>query len=207
MDQNERRVIDELFGKLWQVDGQAPPRDPEAEAYIREQIAGMPAAPYYMAQAIVVQEQALANAQARAEELERQAAQRPAGGGGFLGGLFGGGDHAAPAPRRAAVSPQQNRIPPGYLQQPGVAAGHGSPWGRPAGGGFLAGAMQTAMGVAGGVLIANAIGSAFDTGTAEAADLAQDAGLADEPAPAEMPAQDAGFEDFGGDAGGFDDSI
>ena len=52
MDQNERRVLDELFGKLRQVDGQAPPRDPEAEAYIRQQIAAMPAAPYYMAQAI-----------------------------------------------------------------------------------------------------------------------------------------------------------
>jgi hypothetical protein len=93
-----------------------------------------------------------------------------------------------------------------------MAAGHGSPWGRPAGGGFLAGAMQTAMGVAGGVLIANAIGSAFDAGTAEAADMAQDAGFADEPAPDEAPAedagfQDAGFEDFGGDAGGFDESI
>jgi uncharacterized protein len=211
MDQNERRVIDELFGKLRQVDGQAPSRDPEAEAYIRQQIAAMPAAPYYMAQAIVVQEQALANTQARVEELERQAAERPAGGGGFLGGLFGGGD-PAPASRRPAVAPQQNRLPPGYLQQPGMAAGHGSPWSRPAGGGFLAGAMQTAMGVAGGVLIANAIGSAFDAGTAEAADMAQDAGFADEPAPDEAPAedagfQDAGFEDFGGDAGGFDESI
>jgi uncharacterized protein len=212
MDQNERRVIDELFGKLRQVDGRAPSRDPEAEAYIRQQIAAVPAAPYYMAQAIVVQEQALANAQARVEEQERQAAERPAtGGGGFLGGLFGGGD-PAPTPRRPATAPQQNRIPPGYLQQPGMAAGQASPWARPGGGGFLAGAMQTAMGVAGGVLIANAIGSAFDTGTAEAADMAQDAGFADEPAPDEAPAEDAGFEDagfgdFGGDAGGFDDSI
>jgi hypothetical protein len=212
MDQNERRVIDELFGKLRQVDGQAPQRDPEAEAYIRQQVASMPAAPYYMAQAIVVQEQALATTQARVEELERQTAERPAGGGGFLGGLFGGGGEPAPAPRRPAVPPQQNRIPPQYMQQPGMAAGHGSPWGRPAGGRFLAGAIQTAMGVAGGMLIANAIGSAFDTGTAEATDLAQDAGFADEPAPEEAPAedagfQDAGFEDFGGDAGGFDESI
>jgi uncharacterized protein len=214
MDQNERRVIDELFGKLRQVDGQAPSRDPEAEAHIRQQVAAMPAAPYYMAQAIVVQEQALANAQARVEELERRATVRPAGGGGFLGGLFGGGGDPAPAPRRPAMAPQQqqNRIPPGYLQQPGMAAGQASPWGRPAGGGFLAGAMQTAIGVAGGVLIANAIGSAFDTGTTEASDMAQDAGLTDEPAPDEAAAedagfQDAGFEDFGGDGGGFDDSI
>jgi uncharacterized protein len=208
MDQNERRVIDELFGKLRQVDGRAPSRDPEAEAYIRQQVAAMPAAPYYMAQAMVVQEQALANAQARVEELERQTAERPAGGGGFLGGLFGG-DDPAPASRRATVPQQQNRIPPQYMrQQPGMTAGQGSPWSRPAGGGFLAGAVQTAMGVAGGVLIANAIGSAFDTGTAEAGEPAQDAELADEPARDEAPVEDAGYDDFGGgDAGGFDDSI
>jgi hypothetical protein len=89
MDQRERQVIDELFGKLRQVERQAPQRDAEAEAHIRQQVSGLPAAPYYMAQAILVQEKALANMQTRVQELERQLAERPAGGG-FLGGLFGG---------------------------------------------------------------------------------------------------------------------
>jgi hypothetical protein len=210
MDQRERQVIDELFGKLRQVEGQAGQRDAEAEAYIRQQVTTLPAAPYYMAQAILVQEQALASTQARVQELERQLAERPAGGGGgFLSGLFGGGQgQTSPAPRRPMVPPQHQTIPPQYMQQPGMGGGMGgSPWGgRPAGGGFLAGAMQTAMGVAGGVLIASAISSAFDTGTAEAADLAQDAGLggATEPEP-DASTQDAAFEDAGADAGGFDE--
>ena len=71
------------------------------------------------------------------------------------------------------------------------------------GGGFLAGAMQTALGVAGGMLIADALMGAFDAGAAEAGELAQDAGLVEEPAsePAahEEPAWDDGG--MGGDDG------
>src|ERR671919_1821146 len=99
MDQRERQVIDELFGKLRQVERQAPQRDAEAEAHLRQQVSRLPAAPYYMAQAILVQEQALASMQTRVQELERQLAERPAGGG-FLGGLFGGPQQTAPAPQQ-----------------------------------------------------------------------------------------------------------
>ncbi|MFZ1428257.1 MAG: DUF2076 family protein, partial [Geminicoccaceae bacterium] len=70
MDQNERKAVDELFGKLRQVDSQAPQRDAEAEAHIQQQVASLPAAPYYMAQAILVQEHALASMQSRVQELE-----------------------------------------------------------------------------------------------------------------------------------------
>lgn len=200
MDSNERQVIDELFGKLRQLDQQAPQRDAQAEEHIRQQVSAMPAAPYYMAQAILVQEQALANMQNRVQELERAAAERPATGG-FLGGLFGGGASSAPAPRRGMAPVAQGPIPQQYMQ-PGTGAA-GSPWGRPAGGGFLAGAMQTALGVAGGMLIADALTSAFDGGTAEAGELAQDAGLVEEsghePVAHEEPAYDDGG--MGGDEG------
>jgi hypothetical protein len=55
----------------------------------------------------------------------------------------------------------------------------------------MAGAMQTAMGVAGGVLVANAIGSLFADPAAAATP------------PVEDPAtgEDAGFEDVGADLG------
>ena len=62
--------------------------------------------------------------------------------------------------------------------------------------------MQTALGVAGGMMIANAITSAFDTGTAEAAEPPPDEAPVDE-----APADEASFDDFGGDGGGFDDPI
>lgn len=206
MDQNERQVIDGLFAKLRQVDQQAPQRDAEAEAHIRQQIAAMPTAPYYMAQAMLVQEQALTNLQNRVQQLEAAAQERPAGGGGgFLSGLFGGAQPSAPPPRPQAV---QGPIPQQYMQQGAMGAGSG-PWARQGmggGGGFLAGAMQTAVGVAGGMLLADALTSAFSGGAAEVSELAHDAGWGEQaPAEAAAPeAQPAGYDDPGFDDPGFD---
>ena len=62
------------------------------------------------------------------------------------------------------------------------------PWGRPAGGGFLAGAAQTAMGVAGGMMLASALSGLFG-GAAEAAGTGDD---------------EIAFDDDAGDFGDFD---
>src|SRR4051794_38679140 len=94
VDQKERQVIDDLFGKIRQVAAQSPQRDAEAEAYIARQAAAGPGAPHYIAQALLVQEQALASAQSRIQQLEQQAAspQRQSGGGGGVpAGPVGGG--------------------------------------------------------------------------------------------------------------------
>jgi uncharacterized protein len=99
MDHQDRQAIEGLFGKLAEVERQSAPRDSEADAFISSRIAAQPGAPYFMAQTIVVQEQALDAAQARITGLEQQLASRPAGRGGFLSGLFGGGaqpQHRAP---------------------------------------------------------------------------------------------------------------
>ena len=61
-------------------------------SFIRDQADRQPGAPYYMAQTIVVQEQALEAAQARIEELEHSASRQPSAG--LFGGLFGGGNSA-----------------------------------------------------------------------------------------------------------------
>jgi hypothetical protein len=140
MDANDRRAIADLFDRLADAERRSPPRDPEAEAFIRERIAAQPAAPYYLAQTVIVQQQALEAAQDRIAEFESRAA-----GSGFLGGLFG--DRGA-------------RPAPDYRPQP---------WGG-GGGGFLAGAAQTAMGVAGGVLLGNMIGGLFGGNEAHAAE-------------------------------------
>ena len=166
MDRQDQQAIEELFEKLGDVERRTGPRDREAEAFIRSRVAAQPGAPYYMAQTIVVQEQALRSAQEEIAELRQ--AGRPAQGG-FLSGLFGG-----PSPQRR--SPDRGALG-------GPAA---QPWGRSrgmAGGGFLAGAAQTAMGVAGGVLLGNMIGGMFDGGEAQAAepdaDIGTDAGGGD----------------------------
>ena len=74
MDRNDQKAIEALFDKLATVERIAAPRDTEAEAYICERTTRQPAAPYYMAQTIVVQEEALAAAGKRIEELEAQGA-------------------------------------------------------------------------------------------------------------------------------------
>src|SRR3954466_11068598 len=132
MDSNDRDAIANLFERLAEVEERSPPRDPEAEAFIRERIATQPGAPYYLAQTVVVKQQALEVAQERIADLEAR-------GSGFLGNPFG--DTGRP------------QLPP----RPGQAVrdDRRQPWGG--GGGFLAGAAQTAMGVAGGVVLGNMI--------------------------------------------------
>ncbi|NYZ16905.1 DUF2076 domain-containing protein [Azospirillum sp. RWY-5-1] len=192
MDPTERQIIDELFGKLRQAEAQSGPRDPQAEAYIRDQVARQPAAPYIMAQSIVMMEQGLATLQARVEELERQQRERPAaGGGGLFGSLFGGGRPAAPAP-----APQRTGMGASPWGQQPQAPAHGDPrvaaYANPhqprPGGGFMAGAMQTAVGVAGGMLLGSALASAF---------------AGDEAAAQEPPAEEPQAEPSAWDEGGF----
>lgn len=209
MDHNDRQAIDGLFGKLQRVEAQSGQRDGEAEAFIGQRVASQPAAPYFMAQTIVVQEQALEAAQRRIEELEHQASARPAAGGGFLSGFFGSGAQSRQAPANSAsyrgVAPagtagygtqpqpvqEQNDQPSGPWGRQGTAQRQGF-GGMGGGGGFLAGAAQTAMGVAGGVLLGNAIMGMMGGDEAQAAQP-----------PAEQPADNAD-QDAGMD-GGSDD--
>jgi uncharacterized protein len=194
MDQNERQIIEELFGKLRQAEAQSGPRDAQAESFIREQVARQPAAPYLMAQAIVIQEQALAQSQARIQELEQQLRSRPAsGGGGLFGSLFGGGSQQRQPAPPPSNSPWGNQGQP-QVGDPRVAAYANPQYQQRQGGGFMAGAMQTAVGVAGGVLIGNALGSMFSSGEAMAADAVDQV---QEQVPEEIAADDGDF--FGGD--------
>ncbi|MFR0693400.1 DUF2076 domain-containing protein [Enterobacterales bacterium AE_CKDN230030158-1A_HGKHYDSX7] len=178
MNSEEQSLIDGLFTRLRDAEAQTAPRDAQAEAQINRHLVQQPAAPYYMAQAMLIQEAAIKRLDQRVKELEAQAQQSRPSSGGFLAGLFGGGQSQEPRPAQA------QRRPDGWGQtrfsQPGGAQANyaGSPaasnpndW-RPAqapaaaqaapqGGGFLRGALQTAAGVAGGVMVANALTSLF----------------------------------------------
>ncbi|RJF79613.1 DUF2076 domain-containing protein [Azospirillum cavernae] len=194
MTPEERTLLTDLFRNLREAESQ--PRDADAESFIRQSAQSQPLAPYYMAQAILVQQQALGAAHTRIEDLERQLkeaqskAAQPAptpaaSGGSFLSNALGLGRSpwgarsdapaAAPQPTAApARSPwaappqaspygQPGYAPSPYGQQPAYPPQQGfAPQGyAPRGGGFLAGAAQTAAGVAGGMLAASAISSLF----------------------------------------------
>lgn len=208
MDHNDRQAIEGLFHKLGQVEQQSPSRDAEAEHFIAGQIARQPGAPYFMAQTIVMQDHALNSAQARIEELEYQlqASRQQAGQGGFLSRMFGGGA-PAPAPRPAPrpvsshgqgyapAQPQAQAATPWGGAGP-AQPGYGRGYGQPQGGGFLAGAAQTAMGVAGGMMLGNAVMGMFGGDEAQAA-----------PAPEAAPEPVQEEAEAYADEGGWDEEI
>ena len=174
MSPEERQLLQGVFDRMRNnANGQ---RDPEADRLIADNVRQQPYSPYYLTQAVIVQEQALQAASQRIQQLEQQAQQAPqhsSGGGGFLSSIFGSGAAASREPVPAQRPPVWNQgstqaPPPGYGQQPGYGQPQqqgygqpqqqGGPWGAqqpqaPAGGGFLKGALGTAAGVAGGALM------------------------------------------------------
>jgi len=142
-----------------------PPVDPEADQFLAALFTYYPEARYRITQTAYVQEQALAQAQARIQQLQtdlaaaQQQMQAQPRSGGFFSGIFGGGAAPHPAPQ---AYPQQTYAPQpqqAYAQQPQQSY---APMGGMGGGsGFLGSALTTAAGVAGGVLAADAITSMF----------------------------------------------
>ena len=155
MQSEEQQLIESLFSRLKQAESQSGPRDAGAEQLIKQHLLTQPGAPYYMAQAILIQEAAMKKLNARIGELENRLAQAQQqapqqSSGGFLSSLFGGGSRPAAQPQQQ--QPAWNSAPP---QQPQYAS-------APARGtGFLGGALQTAVGVAGGVVMADMLTSLF----------------------------------------------
>ena len=159
MQREEQELIENLFSRLKQAESQTAARDAAAEQLIKQHLQAQPGAPYYMAQAILIQEAALKKLNERVQELENHLAQQqaqqqqqPKSSGGFLSSLFGGGSQQ---PQPAQPSPQWNSAPQQPPQQPYASAP------APRGSGFLGGALQTAVGVAGGVVMADMLTSMF----------------------------------------------
>lgn len=181
MNSQEREIISGIFQRLEQTATQQ--RDPEAERFIAEKVRQQPYAPYAMAQSLYVQEEAVKSLGQQVEQLqaenERLRQQGPQSGG-FLSSIFGGG---ASRPQPGPSYGRQDGPPPGYgaQQQPGGPWGgggapqQGGPWAGQQGGygmqqtpargsGFLGSALTTAAGVAGGMVVGNALMNAFSGG-------------------------------------------
>lgn len=139
MQQQEQGLIDGLFDSLKQAQARDSKRDQQADQLIRQHLAEQPDAPYYMAQALLIQQAALTRLNERVKELE--ASQSAPSGGSFLSGLFG----------------SESSPPPRFTPPPATASAQ--PASRASS--FLGGALQTAAGVAGGVMLADMIGGLF----------------------------------------------
>src|SRR5215813_1854150 len=157
MTPQEKDLLTTLLDRLRNAPRQ--PKDPEADALIRQAMSDQPDLPYYLTQTVLIQ------------DLSLQQAAKPTVGS-FLGGLFGsrpaapssGSPTAGPwarSPQVAAAPPAQPYSQPGY--QPGYSqpAGGGLLGSGMSGGGFLRSAAATAAGVAGGALLFQGIESLF----------------------------------------------
>lgn len=185
MTPQERQLINELFQRLASLENN--PRDPDAEAMIREGLRRAPNAVYSLVQSVLVQDEALKAANNRIQEYEQQAGgpqpqeQQPQQQRGFLDSMrdsiFGGGEQRGSVPRvpqggapsgqsdpwgrQQGYAPQQ-----GYPQQQGVPPGYQAgapmqPQGGGGGGSFLGTAAAAAAGMIGGSLLMNGIRSAM----------------------------------------------
>ena len=223
MTPEERQLLTELFERVRSASGNS--RDPEAEAFIAEQVRAQPWAPYLMAQAVIVQEEGLKKAAARIEELERALAQNqaPPQAGGFLGSVFGGGQRSSglvPSVGGGTARPSgpwgSGSVPATGQQQ---SANYAQQPQAPQGGSFLRNALGMAAGVAGGVLLANSLSSLFSghnnthgiAGDVSPASQDITGGVFDPPATPSSGgfdnAQPASFDDGGGWGSGGDGSF
>jgi hypothetical protein len=158
MTPEERNLIQTVLQRIEAAAGSGQPLDAESDRLIREAFQRQPAAPYLAVQALLVQDHALRQAQARIGQLEADlarsrskaaaAATAPANGStSFLGTALRDG----PLGASQAVPPPLPSMPPASGLAPAMSQG--------AGGGFLRGALTTAAGVAGGALLFEGIGS------------------------------------------------
>jgi len=183
MTPQERQLIGELFDRLASLEN--GPRDPDAEAMIREGFRRAPNAAYSLVQTVLVQDEALKAANAHIQEYERAngTPQHPEPSRGFLDSMresiFGRDEPRGSVPRvpqggapggasgGASGGPWgQGGGQPGY-QQGGYQQGYpgGAPVQQaPMGGGgssFLGNAAAAAAGVIGGSLLMGGIRSAM----------------------------------------------
>lgn len=142
MTPQEQTLLEDFLARLRAAAGTA--RDPQADALIRERLAGQPDASYLLVQRALLLEQALASAKAEIARLQQ--------GGASASSFLGQGLGAAPPPPLPPAAPA---AAPGWRERLfGGAAEQAAPAAPAArGSGFLGTAATTAAGVAGGMFL------------------------------------------------------
>ena len=150
MNADDRELISGLFDRMKGVG--ALEKDRVADTLINDSMRRNPDSPYLLVQSVLVQERALQEADGRIQALEKQVADLEAQGGSQAAAS---GSFAAP---RSSPGFGAGRTAP----TPAVPVTKNSVRQRgDSGGGFMAQAMTTAAGVAGGMLLASGIQSLF----------------------------------------------
>ncbi len=235
MTPDEQRMIQDLFQRL--ASQGAVSKDPQADRVISDALRSNRDAGYMLVQTALVYEHQMEEQELRIRELEDQiadlqsrgtAAAPAAGGGSFLGGRLGSARGSVPpvsasqgspwqtAPQQQSAAPQRGGMFGGG--QPAAPMAQ-APAAAP-GGGFFRSALQTAAGVAGGMMVANSLSGMFgggnnahaaghsadNSGALRDADATQDE-LQDAALEADAAQDEAQDVSSGGDAGGGWDDV
>ncbi len=198
MTPQERDVIAGIFDRLKQAANQPrdPEAENYIAQRLREQPYApyaMAQAVYVQETALTNLQAQVEELQAQLRELQSRQAEAPPASGGFLSGIFGAAAAQPARPRSVpsfpsrgpdAPSPAWTGQQPAAMQaapaqpgqgQPNAAPQAPGPWGNAAqqapgrGGGFMATALTTAAGVAGGMMLGSVLSNAFGGGSAHAA--------------------------------------
>jgi hypothetical protein len=176
MTPQERKLVEDLFERLATLERN--PREADAEEAIRAGLRRAPNATYALVQTVLLQDEALRQANERIAELESAGPQQGESSGGFLDSMrdavFGGGNTRGSVPPVGGSRPMG--VPQGFPRaaDPSQAPG-GAPYPQPAeparggaGGSFLGTAAAAAAGVIGGSLLMNSLKGAFGGDQAKA---------------------------------------
>jgi hypothetical protein len=202
MTPQEAQRVTELFERLASLEGR--PRDADAERLIAAGLQQAPHAVYALVQTVLVQDEALRQADARIRELESGGETQN---GGFLDSmrdaLFGGDQK--PRGSVPQVRPQGTSmgVPPGFgtgAQRPDLPPAQQQAPQQSAGGSFLGTAAAAAAGVIGGSLLLDSIrsmtGGSTRQGVADASPDSSSPWGGDKAASSDL-AKDAGVGDVG----------
>jgi len=217
MTPDEKKMIGELFERIAKNQESADRKDREAEAFIRDAVQRDAGAAYTLTQMALVQEHALKLADARIRELEAKlgpAADAPAKSS-FLDGLLPTSPWARKSSVPATGAGGQPMLRPGMFGQNGRAQAA-----APQSGSFLRSAFATAAGVAGGLMLFEAVrglmasepGSALQQ-SAQAASPDAAIPAAPETAPRDMAQapepiyEDPGHHDVASNDAGYGDGV
>ncbi|XBC44532.1 MAG: DUF2076 domain-containing protein [Buchnera aphidicola (Schlechtendalia peitan)] len=170
MHNDEKQLIENLFVRLYQTEIKTGERDSIAEKLIKDLLEKYPNSPYYMAQTILIQETAIKKLNEKISTsdstLVKDQDNEKKSSSSFLSNLFGSkkahstADLSAGNNMNQLYSPSQNaslNSSSSYTRSgsvPTVGASNNTS-------SFLSGALQTATGVAGGVVMANALMNLF----------------------------------------------
>lgn len=164
MKDKEKKLIENLFQRLRNTELNSSERDNEANTLIQDLVKKQPYSSYYMAQTILIQETAIKKLSVKVEELNKQISdlnlnktdKKPS----FLSSFF----------KKESISPevsnnniwQKNQNSSASYNPLSTSPSMMSTAATNNSGGFLKNALQTATGVAGGMILGNMLMNVFN---------------------------------------------